>query len=195
MLTLDTEASKQPFGRWDLQDISNSMDDETDGLLGAGLPVGEGETSGETSGGEGCSWDHARKRWTGYWRDWTALFVLGTINNLAYVVINSSAQALSQSFNQLWIYNLIGLIPLSNSFSSFFIRFFNTWALESVSHRWRLLGNAVAMALSIFLLGMGKTPFSSISLVLFHSLGLDICRSLKQPARWSTFGLVWYASW
>ena len=34
-----------------------------------------------------------------YYRNWLAFFLLGTINNLSYVIINSSAQSLTQSFN------------------------------------------------------------------------------------------------
>jgi hypothetical protein len=44
-------------------------------------------------------------------RDWVALFLMGTINNLPYVVVNSSANILATSFNKS---DLVPLIMFSN---------------------------------------------------------------------------------
>jgi hypothetical protein len=42
-----------------------------------------------------------------FYRNWLAFFLLGTINNLPYVVINSSAKVLATSFGQEQMVTLI----------------------------------------------------------------------------------------
>ena len=41
-------------------------------------------------------------------RNWIALFILGTITNLTYVVVGSAAQDIAVQFNRR---DLVGLIP------------------------------------------------------------------------------------
>ena len=54
-----------------------------------------------------------------YLKDWVFLFLLGTITNFGYVVVNSSAEDIADDFNEQ---NLLGLIPWANIFFGFFIR-------------------------------------------------------------------------
>lgn len=46
--------------------------------------------------------------WVFSMRNWVALFILGSINNLSYVVVGSAAQDIVTFYN---VENLIGLIP------------------------------------------------------------------------------------
>ena len=72
-----------------------------------------------------CFGLHNKEKRT-YLIDWSLLFLLGTITNFGYVVVNSSAQNIADDFGKS---NLLGLIPWANVFFGFFIRgkYFNSF--------------------------------------------------------------------
>jgi len=73
---------------------------------------------------------------------WAAFFALGTINNLSYVVVNSAAKNIADSFGQS---DLIGVIVWANVGVGVGFKALNTWFLESVSYDWRILYNSVML--------------------------------------------------
>ena len=79
-----------------------------------------------------------------YWRNWIGFCILGTINNLGYVVIISAAKSLSEYFNEQ---SLLGLIPWANVALGFAFRALNTFGLEKVPFKWRMLANTIIMGL------------------------------------------------
>mmetsp|Transcript_4644 Transcript_4644/g.11525 ORF Transcript_4644/g.11525 Transcript_4644/m.11525 type:complete len:602 (+) Transcript_4644:132-1937(+) len=109
--------------------------------------------------------------WDGYWRDWCACFIIGTINNMAYVVVNSSAQNLATNFQKCWIYNLIGLIPGCNVAAGFFARALNTFGMTSVPFKWRMFINGVVLFLGLILLAIASEFSFVVSLIIIIVLG------------------------
>eukprot|EP01113_Clastostelium_recurvatum_P040021 TRINITY_DN6178_c0_g1_i4.p1 TRINITY_DN6178_c0_g1~~TRINITY_DN6178_c0_g1_i4.p1 ORF type:complete len:443 (-),score=104.66 TRINITY_DN6178_c0_g1_i4:40-1341(-) len=81
-----------------------------------------------------------------YWRNWIAFWILGTINNFSYVVVNSAAQSLAQSFDAS---DLLGLILWANIAFGFFARIINAFFLERIPYTYRVLANAVLMGLGM----------------------------------------------
>ncbi len=76
---------------------------------------------------------------------------LGTINNLAYVVVNSSAQSLATSFNKR---SLLALIPWANVASGFLVRGVNAFAFQNLAYRWRMVATLVMMVMGLVGLSM-----------------------------------------
>lgn len=86
----------------------------------------------EEEGRKGTDKDIANKD---YYRNWVGLFLFGTINNIFYVIVNSSAQDVCENFGKqkyigavLWCNIFFGLICRS-TFSSkiFFVLFFGNF--------------------------------------------------------------------
>jgi battenin len=69
-----------------------------------------------------------------YYRNWFGFFILGCINNLAYVVINSAAQSLAIAFDAR---PLVGLIPWANVAVGFLFRFVNM-CMDKVATKFRV---------------------------------------------------------
>ncbi len=86
-----------------------------------------------------------------YYTNWTGFFILGCINNLAYVVINSAAQSLAISFDAR---SLVGLVPWANVAVGVLLRFVNMW-LSHVAYKWRML-----MCCLLFVIGLVGIAFS-----------------------------------
>jgi MFS family permease len=103
-------------------------------------------------------------------RDWIALFLMGTINNLPYVVVNSSANILATSFNKT---NLVPLVMFSNvAFGLFGGGLSTTLTLVKVVPFWvRFLGNGVLMLGGLFLIAF--TPNFWIALIGIVMCGLS----------------------
>lgn len=83
--------------------------------------------------------------------NWIGFFILGCINNLAYVVINSAAQSLAISFDAR---NLVGLVPWANVAVGFLFRFVNMW-MVGVAYKWRML-----LCCLMFVIGLVGVAFS-----------------------------------
>ena len=98
-----------------------------------------------------------------FYRNWFAFFILGTINNLAYVVVNSSAQSLTDSFDSQKISNLIGLVPAANVTAGVFARSLNTSLYDKVTTKGRIGANAIVMFCALGLLGIAATPGSPVN--------------------------------
>lgn len=65
-----------------------------------------------------------------------AFWLLGTINNMSYVVVNSSAKSLAESFHSE---NLIGVIQWANVSFGIGFKALNTWGGNNYSYRSRIL--------------------------------------------------------
>jgi len=98
-----------------------------------------------------------------YYRNWCAFFLLGTINNLSYVVVNSSAQSLTDSFDSQTVSNLIGLVPAANVLAGVFARSLNTYLYDKVTTKGRVGANGLCMFAALGLLGIAATPGSIIN--------------------------------
>ncbi|KAL6061670.1 Batten's disease protein Cln3 [Balamuthia mandrillaris] len=82
-----------------------------------------------------------------FWRNWIGFFLLGTINNLSYVVVGSAAQSISESFHKE---NLIGLIGWANICFGFVARGMNTFLLERVDYWIRVLLTIYVMTIGLY---------------------------------------------
>ncbi|XP_019853585.1 PREDICTED: battenin-like [Amphimedon queenslandica] len=79
-----------------------------------------------------------------FYRNWIGFFILGTINNLPYVVVNSSAKVLSTSFGQA---NLVTLVMFSNVALGFVAKGANTLISTTSFPFWiRFIFNGCLMA-------------------------------------------------
>ncbi|XP_070199542.1 battenin-like isoform X3 [Littorina saxatilis] len=80
-------------------------------------------------------------------RNWVALFLMGAINNLPYVIVNSASNTLADSFGQK---NLVGLVFGANVALSVFVKGLNTFFLLSVPFAVRYVVNGCLMLLGLF---------------------------------------------
>lgn len=108
---------------------------------------------------------------TKWWKDYAAMAILGTINNLAYVVVNSSAQALSNSYPQPWVSNMLGAIPFCNIVAAFAVKFLNAFYLENIPHRWRLTANTVCMLIGLYFLAVSTQLNFAVALACIIVVG------------------------
>jgi len=84
-----------------------------------------------------------------YLRNWIGFFILGTINNLAYVIVLSAAKSLADYFNAS---NLIGFIPWANVGFGFVARAINTFILNDLNYVIRIVTNGLLMTVGLILL-------------------------------------------
>eukprot|EP00042_Codosiga_hollandica_P026296 m.123240 g.123240 ORF g.123240 m.123240 type:complete len:426 (+) comp52150_c0_seq2:55-1332(+) len=99
-------------------------------------------------------------------RNWFSFFLLGTINNMSYVVVNSAAKAITQQYNAE---NLIGLIPYANIALGLFALGVNTFLLIGRSYSLRMVANSCLMVLG--LIGVAFSPNFGVALVAIMILG------------------------
>eukprot|EP01094_Clydonella_sp_ATCC50884_P005572 TRINITY_DN1450_c2_g1_i1.p1 TRINITY_DN1450_c2_g1~~TRINITY_DN1450_c2_g1_i1.p1 ORF type:complete len:433 (-),score=100.92 TRINITY_DN1450_c2_g1_i1:89-1240(-) len=90
------------------------------------------------------------------------MFLLGTLNNFGYVVVNSNAQDLAESFDAL---NLLSLIPWANVAFGFGARGLNAFVLERLPHKWRIVANAGLLLLG--LIGLAMSVYINFYFALF----------------------------
>eukprot|EP01137_Pigoraptor_chileana_P016611 Opistho-2@73630 len=102
-----------------------------------------------------------------FWRNWVGLFILGTVNNIAYVIVNSAAESVSESFNAK---NLLGFIPWANVAFGFLSRSLNTLFLQNSRYSLRMIGNSIAMAAG--LLGLAFAPNFPFALAAVALVGM-----------------------
>ncbi len=86
-----------------------------------------------------------------YRKFWLLFFTLGTINNLAYVIVQSAAQSLAQQFNAQ---RLLGLIQWANVGFGTLSRAANAFWLLQVPYKLRVSGTAVSLCIGLTLLGV-----------------------------------------
>ncbi|XP_064599825.1 battenin-like isoform X2 [Liolophura sinensis] len=80
-------------------------------------------------------------------RNWLGLFLMGAINNLPYVIVNSAASSIASSFG---VRNFVGLVFGANVSLSVFVKCLNTFLLLNVSYRIRFLVNGCLMLIGLF---------------------------------------------
>ncbi|XP_053384064.1 battenin-like isoform X2 [Mercenaria mercenaria] len=99
-------------------------------------------------------------------RNWIGLFVLGTINNLPYVIVTSAASTIADSFGKK---NLIGLVFGANVALSAIVKTINGAFLLNVPYGARFIANAVLMLIGLF--GVAYAPSFWFSLVCIVFVG------------------------
>ncbi|XP_033752569.1 battenin-like [Pecten maximus] len=80
-------------------------------------------------------------------RNWIGLFILGSINNLPYVIVVSAAKTIADSFNER---NQVGLVVGANVALSVVVKFGNTFFLLKTRYWIRFVINAVIMLIGLF---------------------------------------------
>ncbi|XP_052799630.1 battenin-like isoform X2 [Mya arenaria] len=99
-------------------------------------------------------------------RNWIGLFLLGTINNLPYVIVTSAASTIADSFGKK---NLIGLVFGANVALSAVVKAINGAFLLNVSYGIRYAVNACLMLIGLF--GVAYAPSFWFSLVCIVFVG------------------------
>ena len=100
-------------------------------------------------------------------RNWIGFFILGTINNLFYVIVNSSALVLASSFG---VPNLVAVVPFANGGLGFFAKTINTFLLIEISYGFRFSVNALIMTGG--LLGISFSPNFYITILFILMTGV-----------------------
>ncbi|CAG5121414.1 unnamed protein product [Candidula unifasciata] len=80
-------------------------------------------------------------------RNWVGMFLMGAVNNLPYVVVNSAASTIAESFNEK---NLVGVVFAANVALSVFVKSLNTFLLLKVSYGLRIIVNGCVMLAGLF---------------------------------------------
>ncbi|XP_013403348.1 battenin-like [Lingula anatina] len=75
-------------------------------------------------------------------RNWIGLFLMGAINNLPYVVINSAASTIASEYGQT---NFVGLVFGANVAAAFVVKSLNTFFLLKVPYAIRIVINGLLM--------------------------------------------------
>lgn len=102
-------------------------------------------------------------------RDKVAMFLLGAINNLPYVIGIASAQRIVKNYNKP---SYLGLVLWANTLSGLFARFINTWlASLSVPYEVNFCANAASMLFG--LLGCAFSPNFPFTLVCIFFIGFS----------------------
>ena len=100
------------------------------------------------------------------WRNWIAFWILGTVNNFAYVVVAASAKSLACSFDQL---SLLGAIAWSNVAVGVFVRVVNMAYMLHIPPKVRITGTAFVFVLGLIGVALSKYIgfwFAILSIVL-----------------------------
>lgn len=101
-----------------------------------------------------------------FYRNWVGLFLLGTINNLPYVIVTSAANTIADSFDKK---NLIGLVFGANVALSAVVKTINGAFLLKVPYWIRYVINAVLMLIGLF--GVAYAPSFWFSLICIMCVG------------------------
>lgn len=80
-------------------------------------------------------------------RNWLGLFILGSINNLPYVIVVSAAKTIADSFDEN---NQVGLVFGANVALSIVVKLANTFLLLKTRYWIRYVINAVLMLIGLF---------------------------------------------
>ena len=109
-------------------------------------------------------------------RNWIGFFILGTINNLSYVIVNSSALVLAASFGKA---NLVAVIPWANVGFNFLIKGINTFFLVNVSFHWRFTVNGLLMILGLLGISFAPNFYMVIACILIIGLTAGFGESIS----------------
>ncbi|KAK3756838.1 hypothetical protein RRG08_048884 [Elysia crispata] len=80
-------------------------------------------------------------------RNWVGLFLMGAINNLPYVIVNSAASNIAESFDEK---NLVGVVFGANVALSVVVKSLNAFVLLNVSYKIRYIANGCLMLIGLF---------------------------------------------
>ncbi|XP_063400661.1 battenin-like [Mytilus trossulus] len=80
-------------------------------------------------------------------RNWIGFFLLGSINNLPYVIVTSAANTIADSFDQR---NNVGVVFFANVALSVIVKSVNGFLLLKVSYGLRIVANAILMLIGLF---------------------------------------------
>lgn len=112
-------------------------------------------------------------------RTWIAVFVLGFVNNFAYVVVISSAKSICAELKQP---SLIGLIQWANVALGLISRWANAFLFTKISYSARIYAVALGFILSLlcisFALSIGSFVLAIFSILVMGSmsaLGESVC--------------------
>eukprot|EP01135_Chromosphaera_perkinsii_P003176 Nk52_evm65s236 gene=Nk52_evmTU65s236 len=104
----------------------------------------------------------------GNYRNWAAFFVLGSINNLPYVVINSAAKSIVTEFHAP---TLIGAIPWANNLFGFIARLINAFVINDCPYRYRFYANAVMMLCGLVCVAYSPTLILALASIVIIGMG------------------------
>ncbi|XP_011270729.1 hypothetical protein CAOG_09041 [Capsaspora owczarzaki ATCC 30864] len=105
------------------------------------------------------------------WRNWTAFFLMGMINNLGYVIVNAAAKSIADSFDED---NLIGAVPWANVAFGFVARGLNGAFMKHTSRRSyaaRVWLNAAFMVVG--LIALAFAPSFGLALAAICVVGMS----------------------
>ncbi|CAL1541517.1 unnamed protein product [Lymnaea stagnalis] len=80
-------------------------------------------------------------------RNWIGLFLMGAINNLPYVIVNSAANTIADRFGES---DLVGVVFGANVALSVFVKSLNTFVLLNASYSLRFIANGLIMLTGLF---------------------------------------------
>ncbi|XP_071120015.1 battenin-like [Mytilus edulis] len=80
-------------------------------------------------------------------RNWIGFFLLGSINNLPYVIVTSAANTIADSFDQR---NNVGVVFFANVALSVIVKSVNGFFLLKVPYGLRIVANAILMLIGLF---------------------------------------------
>lgn len=106
---------------------------------------------------------------------WLAYFLLGTLNNLVYVVILSSAQSIAGSFDAL---SYIGVVAWANVSFGMLIRLLNTFYWLDSSHNTRIIYCSVFSCISM--IGLAVSVHINFISCILCIVVLGCCSSLGE---------------
>ena len=108
-------------------------------------------------------------------RNWIGFFILGTINNLSYVIVNSSALVLAASYNKS---NLVAVIPWANVGFNLIIKGINTFLLIKIPYKFRFGVNGLLMIVGLLGISFAPEFYSTIAFILLIGLTSGLGESI-----------------
>ncbi|KAI6660912.1 Battenin-like [Oopsacas minuta] len=108
-------------------------------------------------------------------RNWIGFFILGSINNLSYVIVNSSALVLAASFGKS---NLVAVIPWANVGFNLIIKGINTFLLVKVPMHLRFGVNGVLMIIGLLGISFSPNFYMIIAFILVIGLASGLGESI-----------------
>lgn len=94
------------------------------------------------------------QRRAGFWLSWLGFCVLGTVNNLTYVIVGSAAKSIAEHYCAV---NLIGAVTWANVAFGFLAKGLNAACLLGTSYTGRIWGMVVGMTLGLLLLAYASS--------------------------------------
>ncbi|KAL5007642.1 hypothetical protein ScPMuIL_016448 [Solemya velum] len=98
------------------------------------------------------------------YRNWIGFFILGTINNLPYVIVTSAASTIADSFDKR---NLVGLVLAANVGLSAVAKALNGFLLLKTPYWCRFLANGFIMWAGLFGVAYAFNFYFALSCIIF----------------------------